>query len=439
MSVLKESTISRYVMLSTDDFPAGSQIGSVAFQSDTKLFYKHIGSDVWSVFYSTATDDSTTIANFIMSDQDDYDIASATANTERWNVGYITGAEGGSADINTTTAGKLMVKVDPDVTPTSARYYVAHNLPLYADYFTVIIDCSVTFGAGESANPRATGIIISKGVAYDATNFIKIERQKTNAQNRIQTGYVLNGAAEVTAIYELTDTTVAFKIERWDNVWRMYYSLTQSPAYTWVLLDQAEDPNVYMTDQTTLFIESYSPGSLDTESVIGDFDNFRYYVGSGGGSQFIAGDYSSAWVTADADGNVFERQEYMQTQNASNRRIFTKMIAQVANLGLYTLATVGVQKCRIKSIVLRSVSASQIDMTSCAITGGDSNVITFLSAADTIVGNLDAIDDQVSWSGDVVLPVGGTIKANLIGTGATVTDLEASIEYMPLVDGGLLS
>lgn len=149
--------------------------------------------------------------------------------------------------------------------------------------------------------------------------------------------------------------------------------------------------------------------------------------------------FASSNVVSNADGSILERQEYIQTQLASNNRIFTKMIAQAANLGSYTLATVGTQKCRIKSIVLRSVAASQTDMSSCAITGGDSNVITFLSAADTIVNNLDAIDDQVSWSGDVVLPVGGIIKATLAGTGATVTNLEASIEYLPLVDGGLLS
>ncbi len=263
---------------------------------------EHIGASISTIV----------VADFIISDMDDFDVADADADTARWDPGYITGTEGGSADINTTTAGKLMVKVDPDATPTESRYAVSHSLPFYADFFTVTADMACTWGATASVDAKALGIIISAGAAYDANNYLALERQKGTSTNRFTVSGKLNNVAVTTTSVNTTDDIVALKISRYDNVWRFYYSTVQYPSEVWTLISQIEDPSVYMTNQVTMYFEAYSKGSADAESAQADFDTFRYLIGSGGGGQYIAGDYSSAWVAPDIDGNVLERQEALQ-------------------------------------------------------------------------------------------------------------------------------
>lgn len=253
--------------------------------------------------------ESIVIADFVLSDFDNFDVADADADTTRWDAEYITGTEGGSSDINTTTAGKLMVKVDPDATPSEARYAVSHNLPLYADFFTVTADMDTTWGATDSATAKAAGMIFSAGSAYDATNYLAVERQKGTSINRFTVSGKLNNVAISATNVNTTDDAVSLRVQRFDNVWRFYYSLTQYPHEVWVLIAQVEDPSCYMTNQVSLYFEAYSVGSADTESIKADFDNFQYFIGAGGGGQYIAGDYSSAWVASDDDGNVLERLE----------------------------------------------------------------------------------------------------------------------------------
>jgi hypothetical protein len=247
------------------------------------------------------------VADFILSDTDDFDVPDADADTVRWNPEYLSGAEGGSADIDTTTADHLMVKVDPDATPAAARYSVSHNLPFYADFFTVTIDMNCTWGT--ITGGASAGIILSAGTTYDANNYLAIERQKATGVNRITVSGKLNGVAITPVDVAITDDAIALKISRYDDVWRFYYSLTQHPTEMWVLVAQVEDSSVYMTDQVTPYFEIYSAGSADAESIKADFGYFRYLIGSGGGGQYITGDYDSSWVGRNQDGNVMERQE----------------------------------------------------------------------------------------------------------------------------------
>ena len=290
---------------------------SAVVQASDEIYVIH--SAIASLFSSTST--LAELDVFILTDYDNFDIADADADTERWTPAYITGTEGGSADINTTTAGKLMVAVDPDATPTEARYGVLKKLSIPADYFTIIVDLNVTFGATDSATAKAAGIIISEGTTYNANNFVAVERQKGTAINRIQARATLNGAAQAAANVTLTDTAVALKIERWDNIWRVFYSTVQAPMYDWKILTQYEDPTEYMTGEVCLYFQSYSKGSADAESVIGDFDNYKLYIGAGGGGQYIAGDYDSSHITVNEDGNVFERQEGLKTVEGLNAQL----------------------------------------------------------------------------------------------------------------------
>ena len=117
---------------------------------------------------------------------------------------------------------------------------------------------------------------------------------------------------------------------------------------------------------------------------------------------------------------------------------FTENITSAANAGDVTVATVADGTCLIKSVVLRSNGATTADLTSAGIFGGAAKVITFLSAADAVKANLDADDEQVSWTGAVTLKDTKTIVISLVGTGATAVDFDVDIEYEAITDGAYL-
>jgi len=278
----------------------------------TKNFGGQIASGVdFAVLAMVAPATDTEAIDFTLADEDEFDVADADADNERWDSDYIAGAAGGSADINTTTADRLMVAVDPSGGPATARYGTWHRLPIYADYFRITEDISCTWGSADSATPKAAGLILSKGDgALDANNFLAIERQKGTAINRIRVRGTLNSVPLSDTDVNTTDDAVAFKIERWDETWRFYYSTTQNPGYVWILIAQVEDPSNYMTNELRFFQQVYTPGTDVAESVQGDFGYFRYYIAAGsGGGQFLVGDYDSTWVTSNRDGNLFERSE----------------------------------------------------------------------------------------------------------------------------------
>lgn len=264
-------------------------------------------------------------ATYQLADYDDFDVADADANNERWNTGYINGAEGGSADINTTTAGKLMVKVDPDVTPTAAGYAVNLSQPMVSKYFSTTVDVNSTFGT-PSASWATTGIRVSPST-YDSNNVVYLQRQNSSGGvlNRLAAGAVFGGANQGEVYFTTSDAALAFKIERWDNVWRLFYSLTQYPDYSWTLLTQYEDASENMDSQQSIYLDSYSPGSADAETSQGDFDNFKLYISVNGISQEVSGDYDSSVVVADEDGSIAERLE--QVQEAVNRGTGTSIAA----------------------------------------------------------------------------------------------------------------
>lgn len=260
-----------------------------------------------------------------LADFDNFDVADADANTERWDVGYLNGTEGGSADINTTTAGKLRVAVDPDASPTAAGYGVHLAQSIVSKYFTSIVDVDSTFG-GANASWATVGMRVSP-TTYDTNNVVYIQRQESSGapNNRFTAGAILNGIQSGEVSFTTADNAFAFKIERWDNVWRCYYSLTQSPNFVWVLLQQYEDPSEFMDAQQSIYLDAYSPGNVDAQTAIADFDNFKLYITQQAISQEIAGDYDSSVVVADEDGSALERLE--QIQEAVNRGSGTSIAA----------------------------------------------------------------------------------------------------------------
>ena len=118
---------------------------------------------------------------------------------------------------------------------------------------------------------------------------------------------------------------------------------------------------------------------------------------------------------------------------------FTKAVTSAANAGAVTVATVTTQPVIIESIVLHSDGVTTADLTSAAITGGAAGVISFLSATDAAVANINAQDEQVWWQGSVYFPTAATIVITLAGTGATAVDLNVVIKYRATVNGGYLA
>jgi len=251
------------------------------------------------------------VADWTELDRDPFDVLDADANTERWDAEYITDNSGGDASINDDTAGKLYIKADYNVAGAS-RYAVSKSLPIFADFFVITEDVTCTWGTTDGATAKAVGIGVSAGAAYDSTNYIFIERQKGTGIDRIQVRYNLNDAGEVVdnTAGSITDDAIAFKIERLDQTWRLYYSLLPEPDQTWVLAAQIEDTSNYMTNEVSFYQETFNGTNTDAnETAQGDFDNFFAWIGSGGGAQFLVGNYDSSYIAAgeaDIGGNLFE-------------------------------------------------------------------------------------------------------------------------------------
>lgn len=126
-------------------------------------------------------------------------------------------------------------------------------------------------------------------------------------------------------------------------------------------------------------------------------------------------------------------------RQAGREQIFQKAITSAANAGAVTLATITTRACLIKSITVKAVTAAQTALTSAAVTGGASSVISFLDAVDAAKANIDAVDEQISWQGRVELAAAKTIVMTLVGTGATAVNLLVTFEYVACVDGGYLA
>jgi hypothetical protein len=128
---------------------------------------------------------------------------------------------------------------------------------------------------------------------------------------------------------------------------------------------------------------------------------------------------------------------------AGRTQVIEVSITSDANAGDVTVATVTTQPCIIDSIIIHADAAQTANMTTCAVTGGASKVITFISTADATQANLNAADKQVSWVADglgaVRLAATKTIVISLLGTPGVNVDLTISITYHAAVSGGYLT
>lgn len=119
-------------------------------------------------------------------------------------------------------------------------------------------------------------------------------------------------------------------------------------------------------------------------------------------------------------------------------KILEVTMTSAANAGAVTIATITTQPCLIKSIVVHANAAQTANLTSCAVTGGASNVVTFINSATATQANLDAADKQVAWTGAVRLAATKTIVMTHVGVAATATNMTVTIEYEACIAGGYL-
>jgi hypothetical protein len=131
--------------------------------------------------------------------------------------------------------------------------------------------------------------------------------------------------------------------------------------------------------------------------------------------------------------------ELVRAPTTDASRVLEVTVTAALNAGVTTIATVTNQPCIIESVVLYANAAAHADMTTCAIEGGASQVVTFISTTDAVEANLNAIDEQVAWTGAVRLAATKTITIDLQGDGSTAANLTVSIVYRPAAAGGYLA
>ena len=127
------------------------------------------------------------------------------------------------------------------------------------------------------------------------------------------------------------------------------------------------------------------------------------------------------------------------TTDIGVRQVFEKSITVAANAGATTVGTITSQACTIESITIHADTGQTVNLTTCAVTGGTSGVIIFISTTDATQANLDAADKQVTWVGVVRLATNDTIVITPVGTGATALDLTIIVTYYSSsADGGTI-
>jgi hypothetical protein len=211
-----------------------------------------------------------------LADFENFDVADPTADTERWSSEYQVGAADGLADIHTTTPSALYLNITAAAL-AAAQYGVRRLWPCYVRKLAALTDLTLK-NLVTNVNEVMAGLAISRGVAWDANNYIFIYKAKSNTTERIRVTYNLAGAGAVTIdVLNTTQNALAFKIERVNTLWRCYYSLTQRPRHHWILAAEIEDPTNSLTDTTSIYLTVYNPEDALGQRISCDFHRWEYY------------------------------------------------------------------------------------------------------------------------------------------------------------------
>lgn len=112
-------------------------------------------------------------------------------------------------------------------------------------------------------------------------------------------------------------------------------------------------------------------------------------------------------------------------------QVFVKSITSAADAGDVTVATshTGVI---LKSITVRTATGTCVDLGNIGVYAGAGKVLTLIDTTAGDVSNLNAVDKQVSWSGNVYLADTKTVIITLTndGSGSTAQDFSVVLEYI---------
>jgi len=211
-------------------------------------------------------------------DKDIFDVADADGNNERWTPAYVAGTEGGSSDINTSVANKMRIAVEPDGSPTFASYANVNLHKVSSKVFEAIADYDCDFGTPDvPLGVFWASCNFAVGLGPDANNGVSIGRESisTGVENRIHTSATFGAAAQTDYYFTTAVEDVAFKIDRHFNIYRCYYSLTQSPNEEWVLLAEYEDTAGALDESLNVVVSTFSPAQIQAQTAIADVGNFR--------------------------------------------------------------------------------------------------------------------------------------------------------------------
>jgi hypothetical protein len=275
---------------------------------------------------------------------------------------------------------------------------------------------------------KLVGVVIDNdnngGIGFNATTAASVRMLGCQAI-QCTTGFMLDGVKGVFAdCLALDNSVTGFDIQTLHATYERCIANGNGDAVRgFYLSDNSADMNT--------FVDCHTLGNTTAgwEIVVGADLNIFVNCSMGGtdGAKVDAG-ANNTWSNFLAAG-----------RNAAVRRVLEVSVTSAANAGDVTLATVTTQPCVIESIIVSADTASQTDLTNAAVYGGAAKVVTFISTVDGAKANIDAVDEQVAWTGAVRLAATKTIVMTLTGTGATAVDLTVAITYYASADGGYLA
>ena len=245
--------------------------------------------------------DGTPEQKTLIADADDFDVPDADHNNERWDPGFIVGGVPaiGSADIDTTVPDTSNLNLgDGAGVAVTAMYAVRKHEMIDVRSFVAKTDMPDT-GCGPQNADTYQGIMISRGVAYDANNFVQLIYRYDDVAPFIglEARATIAGVAQPTVQVPITAATLggsmAFMILRTDHVFELWYSDGfLNPNERWTKIAYFEDPADAFGKDTSYYEIAYGSkvgGMPDTFNVMANFQKFRLYFPGGALADLLSG------------------------------------------------------------------------------------------------------------------------------------------------------
>ena len=318
--------------------------------------------------------------------------------------------------------GQIIIN-DGKVTSTTPDYFVRKHRWMFT------ITENATTAANVVAVKAVTDLIPDGGAMTSIAQEATVAKDATVAKASALTSHDTAVLGAIAALNDLSAAAAA------DQVWdELIAGHVAAGSFGEFLQDMAGATFATGTDSLEAISDSAAAGLITVTDSLGGIED--------GTTDSIHGKIGTD--TEMGDDSLYDL--LIGNNNAANRaqgknQVKTRTVAVAADGsgGVVTLWTVTNSNCLIKGIVVKANTASQTDLTNIVVQGGASNVIDFIDATEGAVANLDAVDEQVAWTGLVELAATKTITMTLTGTGVTPVDLQVSVRYEAIVNGAFLT